>query len=305
MKKDKELHQSISEATPVGDLTSSASITLHLLNKEKEKMKEIEKKESDAEAVKVRCRVCFKEIAPTPRCFGHGGGGGGGGGDGGAGKEAEEKSQGQDKSPTSSGKIIETSDGLNEFASIGENEDFNSASDFDPDLISELIDKGLLLVDSDRESMTLIIKLLCEPNELTEEQRKELKKFMEAILREFNNLKEENNLPENCITIIRDEKGNISSLRITMPTLALYDALIQRLANNLVPIPSLNAQQRDDAAIDRSLALNPFSKEPRPSNKTIKEEELAPEKNLAAVKTEPEEEEQVIFNPSPFTIKYW
>jgi len=100
-----------------------------------------------------------------------------------------------------------------------------------------LIDKGLLLVESDRESMTLTIKLLCDPNELTEEQRKELKKFMTAIIKEFNEFKEENYLSDDCVRITQDEKGNLLSLRIALPTLALYDAFIQQLANNLVPIP--------------------------------------------------------------------
>ena len=55
---------------------------------------------------------------------------------------------------------------------IGEfgSEEFDLESSFDPEIIAELIAKGLLLVDSDRESMTLTIKLLCEPNVLTQEQ---------------------------------------------------------------------------------------------------------------------------------------
>ncbi|ERI47073.1 hypothetical protein N749_15705 [Legionella pneumophila str. Leg01/20] len=60
---------------------------------------------------------------------------------------------------------------------IGEfgSQELDLESSFDPEIIAELIAKGLLLIDSDRESKTLMIKLLCELNELTEEQREELK----------------------------------------------------------------------------------------------------------------------------------
>jgi hypothetical protein len=35
------------------------------------------KKEQSAESMKTRCKICFKETSPNPKCFGHGGGGGG------------------------------------------------------------------------------------------------------------------------------------------------------------------------------------------------------------------------------------
>ena len=308
MKKDKdrekEKHQPAPEPTTTGgakEQTSSAALTLQLLKKEKEKLKEEEKKEAAAEGAKVRCRTCFKEIAPTRRCFGHGGG------DGGSGKTSEEKaSSGEDKSLTKSGKIVETTDELiGEFASMGDSEELDLESSFDPEIIEQLIADGKLLVDSDRESMTLTIKLLCEPNELTEEQREELKKFMEAIIKEFNEFKKENNLSDDCLQLIQDEEGNIRSLRITMPTLALYDAFIQRLANNLVPIPSPKAQETDEATKEQSVAPNPLSMEPKPSNKSSKQEEIEQNKDIEPKKTENEEEEQVIFNPSPFNRKPW
>lgn len=313
--KEKEKHQPVPEptvgATTAGgakEQTSSAALTLELLKKEKEKLKEVEKKEAAAEGAKVRCRTCFKEIAPTRRCFGHGGGGGGGG-DGGSGKTSEEKaSSGEDKSLTKSGKIVESTDELiGEFASMGDGEGLDLESSFDPEIIEQLIADGKLLVDSDRGSLTLTIKLLCEPNELTEEQREELKKFMEAIIKEFNEFKKENNLSDDCLQLIQDEKGNILSLRITMPTLALYDAFIQRLANNLVPIPTPKAQEKDEVTKEQSFAPNPLSMEPKPSykDKHSKQEEIESNKDVEPKKTEDEEEEQVIFNPSPFNPKPW
>ncbi|MFO8785461.1 hypothetical protein SDB96_15510 [Legionella pneumophila serogroup 1] len=308
--KEKEKHQPVPEPTTAGgakEQTSSAALTLELLKKEKEKLKEVEKKEAAAEGAKVRCRTCFKEIAPTRRCFGHGGGGGGG--DGGSGKTSEEKaSSGEDKSLTKSGKVVESTDELmGEFASMGDGEGLDLESSFDPEIIEQLIADGKLLVDSDRESLTLTIKLLCEPNELTEEQREELKKFMEAIIKEFNEFKKENNLSDDCLQLTQDEEGNILSLRITMPTLALYDAFIQRLANNLVPIPTPKAQEKDEVTKEQRFAPNPLSMEPKPSykDKPSKQEEIESNKDVEPKKTEDEEEEQVIFNPSPFNTKPW
>ena len=299
MKKDKkEKRQPVPEPTTTGEpKNSSASIALQLLNKEKEKNKEAEKKEAAAEGAKQRCKTCFKETAPKRLCSGHGGGGGGGDSATSSKTSEEEASSGEDKSLTKPRKVVETTDEM-----VGE---FASESSFDPEIIAELIAKGLLLVDSDRESMTLNIKLLCEPNVLTEEQRDELKKFMEAIIKEFNEFKEENHLSDDCMKLIQDEKGNILSLRITMPTLALYDAFIQRLANNLVPIPNPKAQEKDEVTKDQSLAPNPLSMEPKPSNKDklSKREEFEPNKNIEPKKAE--EEEQEIFNPSPFNMKPW
>ena len=82
---------------------------------------------------------------------------------------------------------------------------------------------------------------------------------MEAIIKEFNEFKEETHLSDECIQIIQDEEGNIRSLCITMPTLALYDAFIERLTNNLVPIPSPKAQEKDESQKTQRVALVPLS----------------------------------------------
>ncbi|HGC5862834.1 TPA: hypothetical protein ACIZCK_000148 [Legionella pneumophila] len=108
MKKDKNQH--FTKHTTEGEpKISSAALTIQLLNKEKEKSKEAEKKESAAEAAKVRCRTCFKEIAPKRLCSGHGGGGGGSDSTT-SDKTAEEKSSpGEDNSLTNHTKGIEIS----------------------------------------------------------------------------------------------------------------------------------------------------------------------------------------------------
>ncbi|KTC65113.1 Uncharacterised protein (plasmid) [Legionella adelaidensis] len=285
MKKDKIVPNSISitEAEPA---ISSATITLQLLAKEKEKNKEAEKKEVDEEKARVRCKVCFREVAPKRLCSGHGSGGGGGSA---VSDKTSDKKFAEAQSLSQPHKFVEAEDEMLEQYSP---EALYLESGFDPEIIAELIAKGLLLVDCDRESKTITIKLLCELKVLTKEQKEELKKFLEAVIKEFHTFQKENNLANDCIKTIQDREGNTHSLRITLPTLILFDAFIQRLATNLVPIPSLKAQSRDEVTKDRSHSPNPFSMEPQ----------LAPQ---PAEQTANKKDEQSIFNPSPFNIKPW
>jgi hypothetical protein len=295
MKNHKKKYQPISEpSTPSESQTSSLALILQQFRKE------AEKKEAAEESAKVRCKVCFKEVAPQRRCFGHGGGGSGGS-DGGSGKTSEEKSSpSQDQSLTKPVKGVETTNELiGEFDSMDDGEKIDSESSFDPEIIAELIAKGLLLVDSDRKSMTLTIKLLCQPNVLTEEQKDELKKFMEAIIKEFNRFKEKNHLSNDCIQIIKDEEGKIRSLCINLPSLALYDAFTQQLANNLVPIPRPKAQEKDENTEVHRFAPKPLAMEPKPSHSNAKEDV---EKRREINKSE---EELAIFNPSPLKMSPW
>lgn len=293
MKKDKEKHQPVPESI-TADEPQTSSIALAL----QQFRKEAEKKEAAEEGAKVRCPTCFKEIAPKRLCSGHGAGGSGGDSATSDKKTSEEKaSLGEDKFLTKSGKVVGSED---EFVGVFGSEELDLESGFDPEIIEKLIADGKLLVDSDRESMTLKLKLQCDPNELTPKQRHELKKFMEAIINEFSKFKEENHLSDDCIQILQDEEGNIRSLRITMPTLALYDAFIQQLANNLVPVPSPKAQERDEVTKEQSFAPHPLSREPRPSNKDQSSTQEANE-----IHNKSEDGEQEIFNPSPFNMKPW
>jgi hypothetical protein len=107
---------------------------------------------------------------------------------------------------------------------------------FNPEIIAQLIASKLLIIDNDRESMTLSIKCQCEPSSLSKEQRHELKKFITSILKVWNEFKEINHLSDDCVNLLQDNEGNILSLHITSPALALYDAFIQRLANNLLSV---------------------------------------------------------------------
>lgn len=230
------------QSTPVEEKATSTTLALKQLNKE------AEKKETAAESAKVRCRTCFKEIAPTPRCFGHGGGGG-----------VDESSSSEEDAGPDDEKSLEVEQLANDtkksrdelLGSIEGNEVYDSESQsdektFDPKIIAELIAKNLLVIDNDRESMTLTINLQCNPNSLSKDERNELKKFMEAIITQFDKFKEQHNLPDDCMVIQNNEEGNILSLRISLKPLALYDEFIQHLANNLLPTPAPKLQAKNE-----------------------------------------------------------
>ncbi|MCW8410172.1 hypothetical protein OQJ13_14425 [Legionella sp. PATHC035] len=302
MKKDE--HQPASGTT--GDpQTSSTGLALQQLNKE------AEKKEAAAESAKIRCRICFKETAPTPRCFGHGGGGGGGGEGGGSDNTSEEKSgYGHDKPLIKSDHLVDdTEELLGEFRSTEESEELDPEShsdekSFDPGVIAELVAKGLLVIDNDRKSLTLTINLQCDPNSLSEEQREELKKFMKAILNEFNAFKEKHHLSDDCLNMTEDEEGNIVSLRISLPTLKIYDEFIQQLAHNLLPTPSPKFQTKGEHKETKDFAPTPLSMEPKPTdkNKHLVHDVANQNKDISGMEVEPEDKPG-IFELSPYLMK--
>ncbi|CAM2971097.1 hypothetical protein LEST103851_12000 [Legionella steigerwaltii] len=174
---------------------------------------------------------------------------------------------------------------------------------FDPDVIAELVAQGKLVINNDRKEMTLTIELKCDPDSLSDEEREELKKFMKAILKEFNALKEKHPLSDECLKMVEDEKGNIVSLRINLPTLKLYDEFIQRLANNLVPTPRPRLQTKDENSETKSLAPTPLSMEPKPTSKQLEEDEANQSEDIST-KTETEEA-QKRFNPFSLDLNPW
>lgn len=272
---------------------SSPSFTLQRLNKE------TQKKELAAEAAKTRCRICFKETAPVPRCFGHGGGGGGSNDGDGAENSSDERAAQDDGTLLSHSKqsIAETNGrmGLYEARQTDDTQTTSSnEKSFDPEVIAELITKELLLIQNDRESKALSIELQCAPSSLTLKEQRQLKKYMNAIIKEFNEFKKENKLSDDCLKISKDDQGNIISIRITMPTLALHDAFIQRLANNLVPTPSPKPQLKDDVKNEQHPSLKPLSMEPK----------LTKQKEIEKDKVD-ENEKQLSQTFSPFKLIPW
>lgn len=275
------------KTTPsLNENASSSSITMVLQRFRKSE----EEKEAAAESAKVRCKTCFKEIAPTPRCFGHGGGGGGGGAE-----ESSENtsSQNLELSLTNLSPLADDENFLVEFNPIENSEEAESEDElFDPEVIAELIEQGLLLVNTDPKSMTLTIKLQCEPDDLSEKQRKELNKFMTAVIKEFNSFKKQHHLSDDCIHLVEDTKKNILSLRINLPSRSLYDAFIQQLANNLLPVPRpavINESSREEK---KGLVSSPLAMEPKPD---LKKDDVEQDEERA-------EDKLTNFNPSPFSI---
>ncbi|QMT60144.1 hypothetical protein [Legionella sp. PC997] len=281
MKKTNQKYQPVAESIIANEpKTSSIAFALQQFRKE------AEKKEAAEEAAKVRCRVCFKEIAPKRVCSGHGANRDSSENSDATSNKASEKkaNPGEDNFLTKPRKLVITTDEL-----IG-NSDLEPLDEqrFDWKIIEELIIQGRLLVDNDRESKTLTIKLLCESNSLTEEQRRELKKFLEVIIKDLHKFTEEHHLAEACAQVSLDKEGTITSLRITMPTLAIYDEFIRGLANNLLP----KVQVKDKLKNDQSAVPNPRSMELKPFPSTGEEYEM-------------NEKEQKIFTPSPFKMQPW
>ncbi len=236
--------------------------------------KEAEKKEAAAESMRVRCKICFKETAPRRICGGHGGGSGSSD----SATEAKSDALDADVLIQTSDKIINNTKLDSEFDVMIDDMDTQLQSiqqRFNPKIIAELIASGLLTIDNDRQLKTLTIQLQCEPHSLSKEQRDELKKFMCAVLDEWEAFQKENHMSDDCLKIDQDNEGNILSLRIHLPTLTLYDVFIQRLANHLLPIPNPKLEKREEISLEQ---------------KNNKEDDFEPDQ---------------IFNPSPFSTKPW
>jgi hypothetical protein len=308
--KDKKTNQSSPKPDDSGaPQTSSIALALQKLTKEKE-MKQADEKMS-AQAPKVPCKSCFKETSgPNKRCFGHGGGGGGGDS---STSTAKASPSGDNPSDKQGINLANMENLIGEFDLMGEGQELESPAaetTFDLKIIAELTEKEILLVTNDRESKTLTIQFKPELL-LTDKQREQaqlqVNKYIQAIVMEFNDFKTEYNLEhpdhqlaDDCIKIIKD-KDNFVYLSITLPTPALYDAFLLRLANNLVPTPEPKAQDQNEAR-QRPMPT-PFSMEPKLSgnkNKKLDKEE-AKNEHTAPQKIEPETSPEVEPETDPET----
>jgi hypothetical protein len=192
-----------------------------------------------------------------PICKGHGGGGGGGGSGGGdnsqSGNSGEASTNDYVKgTPETASYAINTdSDAANTNTTAYAKENLTSLQSsaansmlFNSEVISDLLAKNLLLIDSNNELGILSIK--CNPELLSKDQKNDLKKFIDVLLKELDAFKKEKGISANCVTINKDHAGNIVSLRITLPKPAMYDSFIQRLVNkNILPA---QVQQKNDKA---------------------------------------------------------
>lgn len=223
------------------------------------------REEQNKEASRLYCKLCKQEIFPDFRCVCSGGGGGGGGGGG----ESEEKaSKDEGQAPvTGTEQIIEA---------VGEvgNEDSEQLQleegGFNPEVISELLSKKLLVIENDRESGALTIQ--CDPNLLSTEEKNEVKNFVKAILKELAKFKEENGISYDPEKIEHDHEGNIRSLRISFPHShpTIYDSFIDRLASKHL-LPRQNVEQQEKGKVVYEKGMNHFetpqSAKPTPGTK--------------------------------------
>lgn len=238
-------------------------------------------REAAADKAKPRCSICGKytDKKTSPQCFGHGGGGGGGGGSSESTSKVEGK--GLDNAPTKTTDTAAQASNVmtDQMTGLGLGlQPHLSEKPFNPEIISELLSKRLLLIDNDRELGTLTIKLLCNPKDLSPEQRNELKKFVDTILKELEEFKKENGIANSCKLLEQDKEGNILSLRIALPTPTLYDAFIQRLASkNLLPLQNIEQKAKERVAYQEGINHfnpTPLSTKPTPENKKAVEDEL-------------------------------
>jgi hypothetical protein len=272
----------------------STVLTLQTLNKE------AEKKEAAAEGMRTRCKICFKEIAPKRLCNGHGGGGGGGGGD----KDADpanalEKQAilGNQFLPGKLPESLKPEEWVIGFNPIEDDPELDAQIDeesFDPKIIAELVDNGLLAITMDRESKTFSIELKCEPGFISKKQRHELKKYMNAVLKEWNEFKKENHISDDCLNLLQDKEGNILFLGITFERLSLYyDRFIQQLANNLLPTPKSELQAKEESQKVENSTPTPLKNEPT-LNKVEYPDDLVSNTMDDGIS---------IFNPSPLSTE--
>jgi len=275
--------------------------------KEQERQDTI-KKEQAEESNRVRCKICHKETFPVRRCFGHDSGGGSGGGGSG---DSEEKVSSDDNAPTTfvekimnmasqiASAITQAIDGTN--INITQQPYSVNENTFNSEVISDLLSKKLLLIENNRDSGILTIKLQCNQDVLSEEQRKELGKFVDTILKELDSFKKEKKISADCAILEKDHAGNFLSLRIHLPKPTLYDEFIQRLARkNLLPTQVLAQQGKEQIVYQEGMnhfKQTPFStKLTHPTNKKIKSID---EEKYAAGKKSIEEKSSSIRPRSP------
>jgi hypothetical protein len=220
------------------------------------------------------CPLCRK-VKSTKRCPGHAAGGGSSGGG-----DSEEKAGNVDGKVLAStpGQIDAGSQVANATTQVVGSRELTLKLDeitFNPEIISELLSNKLLVIDNDSVHGILTIKLQCDPRLLSEEKRKELKKFVNAILKELDEFKKENRIQGECKTIEQDGDGNTLLLRITSLKPDQYDAFIRRLARKNL-LPTQNIKQQPEEKVVYQAGINhfnptPFSTKPTPyANRNVK-----------------------------------
>lgn len=258
-----------------------------------ETLKQLQEKERVRKDIehqrKPKCPVCKKFLFESPRCACGGPGvtdsvAGDGAGKGDASAPAEDK-----------GKALQSSDEVTAEAAH-DSEDFTTElrldeQAFDAEVISELLSSRRLVIDNDRDLGTLTIKLLCRPETLSDKQKEELHKYVQAILEELKVFRRKNNIAAKCKEIKVDANGNFISLIIKLPGPLLFDAFIQQLAEKfLLPVQNIHQQKGKPVeypANENHFHPTPLRKTlaPAASNKTAEENAYSKDKKSIRPKT--------------------
>jgi hypothetical protein len=219
------------------------------------------------------CGIC--RAFRVPICMGHGSGGGsssGGGDSGGSGGSNGSSNEANSSAPIAKA-AINTFD--NSLATTADYSDISSLlqlnnREFNFEVIIELLAKKIFSIENNSELGILTIK--CSPalcKLLSEEQKAELKKFIDVIQHEFNDFKTRNGIIDQSysITLEKDHQDNILSLTIKINNPKLYDAFIKHLTKNLISIDLPDQEERNRLENPKKSSIpNPFdiSRGPRP-----------------------------------------
>lgn len=141
---------------------------------------------------------------------------------------------------------------------------------FNTDIISDMLSENQLSIDNYISYSTLRITM--KPEWLSTNVSAELRRYIDAILKELEEFKKEHGLSDNCITFLKDSKGNLLSLRINIPDASLHQEFIARLSNkNLLPNQIKNSPEKAnyEKGMNHFLTKRPS---PRPSSKKKKDD---------------------------------
>lgn len=229
--------------------------------------KESEDSKKDPLQTLIDSNPCSKcRSAGIPICLGHGGGGGGGGSGGGSSGRSSQNTLNNPLNIANPNFVP----GVNEFdnsliltpTSGNQTNTLQANMVFNPDIIASLFAKTLT-IENNRDLGILLIK--CNPRFLSDMEKTELEKYISAVIKAFDEFKQENRLQENnCFARIeRDAEGNFVSLKIAIANPKLYDAFIDKLqANNLLINPTMlkNIQRTQEPGAENAKRFrSPFS----------------------------------------------
>lgn len=227
--------------------------------------KELLKKLQDEQATKRFCKICKKEIRPAYRCSCAGGGPGA---DSSPSADTNEKGA----SATGSGVTSDTTMSQSGSTKVSASHDGISTTvkpTLTPtvtlrELLANLIKKNLLTFDSNQGLATLTIQ--CDPKKLTEAERNAVRELTKEILQELEDFKNKNKLSDkDCIVKIeKNENGDISSLKITIPNQKLYNQFISQLKEKGLVPQSLGADNQHKHDKPSHTSPSPLRTKPTP-----------------------------------------